>query len=103
MDINEIKDPTFLKQLNYKEMNTLAKDIRSFIIENVSQTGGHLSSNLGTRELIMALHRVFDAPLDRFLFDVGHQAYTHKILTGRAKQVSHFAFLSRTFWLFKNV
>ena len=86
MDINEIKDPTFLKQLNYKEMNTLAKDIRSFIIENVSQTGGHLSSNLGTVELIMALHRVFDAPLDRFLFDVGHQAYTHKILTGRAKQ-----------------
>ena len=86
MDINEIKDPTFLKQLNYKEMNTLAKDIRSFIIENVSQTGGHLSSNLGTVELIMTLHRVFDAPLDRFLFDVGHQAYTHKILTGRAKQ-----------------
>ena len=82
----KLKIRTFLKQLNYKEMNTLAKDIRSFIIENVSQTGGHFSSNLGTVELIMTLHRVFDAPLDRFLFDVGHQAYTHKILTGRAKQ-----------------
>ncbi len=88
MNIKEIKDPTFLKQLNYKELNTLAKDIRSFIIENVSQTGGHLSSNLGTVELIIALHRIFDTPTDQILFDVGHQAYTHKILTGRAKEFS---------------
>ena len=84
--IEEIENPKFLENLNYKELNLLAKEIRSFIIENVSITGGHLSSNLGSVELTIALHKVFNASYDKILFDVGHQAYTHKILTGRAKK-----------------
>ena len=86
MDIYSIKDPTFLKDLSINELNVLAKDIRQFIIENVSKTGGHLSSNLGIVELTIALHKVFDSPNDKIFFDVGHQSYTHKILTGRADQ-----------------
>ena len=74
----------FLKQLNIDELNQLSQDIRDFLIENISKTGGHFSSNLGIVELTVALHYVFDSPKDKFLFDVGHQAYVHKILTGRA-------------------
>ncbi len=86
MNIEEIKDPTFLKKLNRKELDALAQDIRKFLIQNISQTGGHLSSNLGVVELTIALHYVFDAPTDKIFFDVGHQSYTHKILTGRADE-----------------
>lgn len=86
MNLFDIKDPSFLKKLNDKELKALAVDIRSFLIETISETGGHLSSNLGTIELIIALHYVFDSPEDVFVFDVGHQAYTHKILTGRIKE-----------------
>ncbi|MFH0766508.1 MAG: 1-deoxy-D-xylulose-5-phosphate synthase [Bacillota bacterium] len=86
MNLFDIKDPSFLKQLKHKELKALAIDIRSFLIESISKTGGHLSSNLGTIELIIALHYVFDSPKDAFIFDVGHQAYTHKILTGRIKE-----------------
>ena len=71
----------------------MAQEIRSFLIESISKTGGHLSSNLGTIELIIALHYVFDSPQDAFIFDVGHQAYTHKILTGR---INEFATLRQT-------
>ena len=85
-DIENIESPEFLKQLNIDELETLCQEIRKFIIENVSETGGHLSSNLGAVEAIVAMHYVFDSPKDKFLFDVGHQIYTHKILTGRAKQ-----------------
>lgn len=85
IDIKNIKDPTFLKKLDRKQLECLAKDIRQFLIENVSKTGGHLSSNLGVVELTLAMHYVFDSPQDKFIFDVGHQCYTHKILTGRAK------------------
>ena len=84
MDIKAIKDSKFLKDMNKNELKALASEIRSFILENVSKTGGHLSSNLGDVELIMALHKSFDLDNDKLLFDVGHQAYTHKILTGRA-------------------
>jgi len=86
MDLTSIKDPSFLKQLKPKELKALAADIRSFLIESIPKTGGHLSSNLGTIELIIALHYVFDSPKDGFIFDVGHQAYTHKILTGRINE-----------------
>lgn len=86
MDIKAIKDSKFLKDMNKNELKALATDIRSFILENVSKTGGHLSSNLGDVELIMALHKSFDLDNDKLLFDVGHQAYTHKILTGRANK-----------------
>ena len=87
MDIKNIKNPNFLKDLSIEELNNLANDIRSFLIESVSHTGGHLSSNLGVVELTIALHYVFDAPVDKLLFDVGHQSYVHKILTGRADQM----------------
>ena len=83
MDLYSIKDPSFLKTLSYKELKQLASEIRAFLLEAIPKTGGHLSSNLGTVELIIALHYVFDSPKDAFIFDVGHQAYTHKILTGR--------------------
>lgn len=85
MDLNKITDPSFLNELSTKELSDLSEEIRQFIIENVSKTGGHLASNLGIVELTVALHKVFDSPNDKLIFDVGHQAYTHKILTGRAK------------------
>lgn len=83
--IEEIKDPSFLKEMDEKQLEQLAKEIREFLIESISKTGGHLSSNLGVVELTIALHYCFDCPKDKFLFDVGHQSYIHKILTGRAK------------------
>ncbi len=86
MDLKSIKDPSILKNMSYKELKALALEIRSFLIEQIPKTGGHLSSNLGTIELIIALHYVFNSPKDAFIFDVGHQAYTHKILTGRMDQ-----------------
>ncbi len=84
MNLNDILEPSQLKGLSIKELETLANDIRAFLIAEIPKTGGHLSSNLGTVELIIAMHYVFDSPKDAFIFDVGHQAYTHKILTGRA-------------------
>lgn len=83
MDLSQIKNPEFIKKLTYPELDCLASDIRKCIIETVSKHGGHLSSNLGCVELTIALHKVFDSPKDKLLFDVGHQTYTHKILTGR--------------------
>ena len=83
-DILNIKSPDFLKELNIDQLNELCCDIRQFIIENVSKTGGHLSSNLGVIEATVALHYVFNSPKDKIIFDVGHQCYTHKILTGRS-------------------
>ncbi|MBU1020020.1 MAG: 1-deoxy-D-xylulose-5-phosphate synthase, partial [Firmicutes bacterium] len=85
MNLYEITDPGFLTDLSLNELDELSQEIREFIIEKVSKTGGHLSSNLGIVELTIALHRVFESPKDKFIFDVGHQGYTHKILTGRAK------------------
>lgn len=81
--ISDIKDPHFLHELNYKELEILAQEIRNEIINSTSVNGGHLSSNLGVIELTMALHRNFDFKVDKLLFDVGHQCYAHKILTGR--------------------
>ncbi len=75
--------PRDLKKLDTKEANDLCREIREILVDTVSKTGGHLASNLGTVELTMAIHRVFDSPKDKIVFDVGHQAYTHKILTGR--------------------
>lgn len=85
MNLYEIKNPKFLKKMKKQELTHLCEDIRKFIIENVSKTGGHLSSNLGVVELTVMLHKVFDTPKDKIIFDVSHQCYTHKILTGRAK------------------
>lgn len=87
MSVFDIKNPKFLKSLNIDELNDLAKEIREYILEVVSNNGGHLSSNLGVVELTIALHYCFNAPEDKILFDVGHQCYTHKILTGRASKM----------------
>ncbi|UOF94108.1 MAG: 1-deoxy-D-xylulose-5-phosphate synthase [Bordetella sp.] len=81
--LDEIKTPIDLKPLNQKKLEELAKELRCEILEIVSKTGGHLSSNLGTIELTLALHYVFNTPHDRIVWDVGHQSYPHKILTGR--------------------
>ena len=86
MDIKEIKDSQFLKQLNIKQLENLSSEIRDFTMHSVAKTGGHFSSNLGVVELTVALHYVFNFPKDKILFDVGHQAYIHKILSGRACQ-----------------
>ncbi|MBQ2747683.1 MAG: 1-deoxy-D-xylulose-5-phosphate synthase, partial [Firmicutes bacterium] len=82
--INENLSPEAIKNMSLKEMELLSYEIRDFLIENVSKTGGHLASNLGIVELTIALHRVFDTPSDKIVWDVGHQAYVHKIITGRA-------------------
>ncbi len=81
--LDRIKSPKDLKNCSMKELSQLSKEIRSLIIEVVSKNGGHLSPNLGVVEMTMALHYVFDTPEDKIIWDVGHQCYTHKILTGR--------------------
>jgi 1-deoxy-D-xylulose-5-phosphate synthase len=83
--ITDITDPQFLKSLSNSELDALCQDIRDFLIDSLSKTGGHVGPNLGVVELTVAMHRAFNSPRDKFIFDVGHQAYTHKILTGRAK------------------
>ena len=84
--LDSINQPRDLKQLNEQQVKQLCAEIRQFLLENISKTGGHLASNLGVVELTVALHRVLDTPQDKIVFDVGHQCYTHKILTGRRGQ-----------------
>jgi 1-deoxy-D-xylulose-5-phosphate synthase len=81
--LQNINDPADLRTLSRQELHKLANELRTYLLESVSQTGGHLSSNLGTVELTIALHYVFNTPHDRIVWDVGHQTYPHKILTGR--------------------
>ncbi len=83
MILDRIREPSDLKGLSEAELSELVKELRSEILRVTAKTGGHLASSLGAVELIVALHRVFDSPRDRILFDVGHQAYAHKLLTGR--------------------
>ncbi len=83
IDLSSIKSPEDIRSLSLDECELLADDIRTKIIKTVSQNGGHLASNLGVVEITMALHRVFHAPEDKLIFDVGHQTYVHKLLTGR--------------------
>jgi 1-deoxy-D-xylulose-5-phosphate synthase len=84
--LEAIDSPADLKRLNYAQMAELAQEIREFLIQSLSKTGGHLGPNLGVVELTMAMHYVFNTPEDKFLFDVSHQVYTHKILTGRRER-----------------
>ncbi|MEH7253539.1 1-deoxy-D-xylulose-5-phosphate synthase [Neobacillus niacini] len=84
MDLLSIKDPSFLKGMSNQELEVLSQEIRQFLIEKLSVTGGHIGPNLGVVELTVALHKCFDSPKDKFIWDVGHQSYVHKILTGRA-------------------
>lgn len=88
MEVIDIKSPKDIKNMSIDELELLASKVRAFLLNSVSKTGGHLSSNLGVVELTIALHYVFNAPKDKILFDVGHQCYIHKILTGRAKDMS---------------
>ena len=85
--LDRINNPNDLKKLNLEEKNELAKEIRKYILEVVSENGGHLASNLGVVELTIALHSVFNLPEDKIIWDVGHQSYVHKILTGRKEQM----------------
>ncbi|AOB27612.1 MULTISPECIES: 1-deoxy-D-xylulose-5-phosphate synthase [Bordetella] len=87
--LDRILSPADLRQLDRRELKRLADELRGFVLESVSRTGGHLSSNLGTVELSLALHYVFDTPHDRIVWDVGHQSYPHKILTGRREGMAH--------------
>ena len=86
--LNTIQSPSDLRALERKRLPELARQLREFLIESVANTGGHLSSNLGTVELTVALHYVFNTPADRLVWDVGHQTYAHKILTGRREHMS---------------
>src|SRR4051794_6549067 len=86
MILETISSPADLKRLNHDELTTLSVEIRQFIVDSVTRHGGHLGSNLGAVELTLAIHRVFDSPRDIVLFDTGHQAYVHKIVTGRREQ-----------------
>ncbi|CUA79833.1 1-deoxy-D-xylulose-5-phosphate synthase [Anoxybacillus suryakundensis] len=86
MDVAAIQNPKFLKQMSNEQLVQLSEQIRQFLIEKLSKTGGHIGPNLGVVELTIALHKVFDSPKDKLIWDVGHQSYVHKILTGRASQ-----------------
>lgn len=88
MNLYDIHNPSEIRNLSIRELNELAAEIRRFLIRSISETGGHLASNLGVVELTIALHCVFRSPEDKIFFDVGHQCYTHKILTGRAEAFS---------------
>ncbi len=81
--LDQIDGPAALRRLDPEALPQLARELRAFVLTSVAQTGGHLSSNLGTIELTIALHYAFDTPRDRIVWDVGHQTYAHKILTGR--------------------
>lgn len=81
--LDKIHSLNDVKNLSIRQINALAKEIRTFLIENVSKTGGHLASNLGVVEMTLALHKVFNSPKDKIIWDVGHQSYVHKIITGR--------------------
>jgi 1-deoxy-D-xylulose-5-phosphate synthase len=86
--LKTIDSPADLRRLSRPELKQLAVELREFVLQSVAQTGGHLSSNLGTVELTIALHHVFNTPHDRLVWDVGHQTYPHKILTGRRDRMA---------------
>jgi 1-deoxy-D-xylulose-5-phosphate synthase len=91
--LRTIDDPAALRGLERKQLKQLADELRAFVLDSVSKTGGHLSSNLGTIELTIALHYVLDTPEDRIVWDVGHQTYPHKILTGRREEMARLRML----------
>ena len=87
--LDKINFPNDVKNLTIKEKKELAKEIREYILDVVSKNGGHLASNLGVVELTIALHSVYNTPEDKIIWDVGHQSYVHKILTGRKKELEN--------------
>lgn len=95
MVLDKIKKANDIKKLSPQEVDILRDEIREFLIDSISVTGGHLASNLGVVELTMALHLSLDLPTDKIVWDVGHQSYTHKILTGRK---GWFCKLAQVWW-----
>jgi 1-deoxy-D-xylulose-5-phosphate synthase len=91
--LKRIDDPSQLRSLDRRQLGQLADELRAYVLDSVSKTGGHLSSNSGTVELTLALHYVYDTPEDRIVWDVGHQTYAHKILTGRREDMSRLRML----------
>ena len=89
--LHRVNSPADVRALSRSELKTLAQELREFVLQSVSQTGGHLGSNLGTVELTVALHYVFNTPHDRLVWDVGHQTYPHKVLTGRRDRMPTLA------------
>jgi 1-deoxy-D-xylulose-5-phosphate synthase len=81
--LHAVRSPADVKRLDHGELTELARQIRSFLVDKVARTGGHLGPNLGAVELTLAVHRVFDSPHDAIVFDTGHQSYVHKLITGR--------------------
>ncbi len=81
--LEQISEPKHLRSLSFGQLRELSQEIRDFLIKHVAQTGGHLGPNLGVVELTLGIHRVFDSPRDSIIFDTGHQAYVHKLVTGR--------------------
>ena len=102
MDLTKITNPSFIKKLDKEQMQELAEEIRAFLIEKLSVTGGHIGPNLGVVELTIALHRFFDSPDDKIIWDVGHQAYVHKILTGRAGDFDSLRQYKGLMWIPEN-
>ena len=88
MILEKIHSPADVKALDKQSLDTLCRELREFLVDSISRTGGHLASNLGAVELTVAIHRVFDTSKDRLVFDVGHQCYVHKALTGRQELFS---------------
>ena len=86
--LNKVNYPSDVKKLTSAELSALCAEIREFLTHSISRTGGHLASNLGVVEITVGLHRVFNCPMDNMIFDVGHQSYVHKVLTGRKEQFS---------------
>ncbi|MBA2497427.1 MAG: 1-deoxy-D-xylulose-5-phosphate synthase, partial [Acidimicrobiia bacterium] len=89
MLLETIDSPADIRRLSHTELTALAVEIRQFVVDAVNRHGGHLGSNLGAVELTLAMHRVFDSPRDILLWDTGHQAYVHKLLTGRRAGFDH--------------
>lgn len=101
--LTNIQSPVDLKRLPADQIPQLLNELREFLIKNVTETGGHLASNLGVVELSVALHRVFDSPVDKIIWDVGHQSYVHKILTGRRDDFPTLRQNGGTFWFYETV
>ena len=102
MLLEQIQQTNDIKKINPKDYPLLAEEIRQFLIEKISVTGGHLGSNLGAVELTMAMHIALNLPEDKIVWDVGHQSYTHKLLTGRREGFDHsavFAQIRRNEWI----
>jgi len=100
--LEKINSPSELKSLSRSDLPVLAAEIRDVIVDVVSKNGGHLASSLGAVELAIAIHYVFDAPDDKIVWDVGHQAYAHKLITGRREQLAH-QYLQALVWRAPNV